>query len=55
MFEHLKEYYSHLERGFLDFGEASAKEQVQKNPVTEPKRNQKPKRPPGFLLSTKWL
>jgi hypothetical protein len=27
------------------FGEASAKEQVQKNPVTEPKRSQNPKRP----------
>jgi hypothetical protein len=34
-----------LERGFLGFGEASAQEQVQSNPVTEPKRSQNPKRP----------
>jgi hypothetical protein len=29
----------------LGFGEALAKEQVQRNPVTEPKRSQNPKRP----------
>jgi hypothetical protein len=43
--EHLKKKCSHAERGFLGFGEASAKEQVQSNPVTEPKRSQNPKRP----------
>jgi hypothetical protein len=33
---------------FLDFGKASAKAQVPKDPVTEPKRSQNPKRPqPG--------
>jgi hypothetical protein len=41
----LKKYCGHSERGFLGFGEASAKEQVQCNPVTEPKRSQNPKRP----------
>jgi hypothetical protein len=29
----------------LAFGKASAKAQVTSNPVTEPKRRQKPKRP----------
>ena len=43
--ERLKKCYSHSERGFLVFGEASAKERVLTNPVTEPKRSQKPKRP----------
>jgi hypothetical protein len=43
--ERLKKYCSHLERGFLGFGEALAKERVQRNPVTEPKRSQNPKRP----------
>jgi hypothetical protein len=38
-------YCDHLQRGFLGFGEASAKEQVQSNPVTEPKRSQNPKGP----------
>jgi hypothetical protein len=47
--ERLKQYCGHLERGFLCFGEASAKEQVQSNPVTEPKRSQNPK---GPLLSS---
>jgi hypothetical protein len=28
--EHLKKYGSHLERGFMVFGEASAKEQFQR-------------------------
>jgi hypothetical protein len=41
----LNKYCGYSERGFLVFGEASAKEQVQKDPVTEPKRSQKPKRP----------
>jgi hypothetical protein len=49
--ERLKKYCSHSERGFLGFGEASAKEQVQENPVTEPKRRQNPKRP----LRHSWL
>jgi len=43
--ERLKKYCGHLARGFLGFGEASAKEQVQSNPVTEPKRSQNPKGP----------
>jgi hypothetical protein len=34
----------------LGFGEASAKEQVQRNPVTEPKRSQKSKRPLALIL-----
>jgi len=42
--ERLKKYCSHSERGFLGFGGALAKEQV-RNPVTEPKRSQNPKRP----------
>ena len=48
--ERLKKFCSHSERGFLKarpartLGEASAKEQVQRNPVTEPKRSQNPKR-----------
>jgi hypothetical protein len=41
----LKKYWSPSERGFLDFGEALAKEQVHSNPVTELKRSQNPKRP----------
>ena len=55
--ERLKKYCSHSERGFLmarparTFGEALAKEQVQENPVTEPKRSQNPKRP----LCLSWL
>jgi hypothetical protein len=48
--ERLKKCCSHLGRGFLGFGEASAKEQVHSNPVTEPKRSQNPKRPPGPLI-----
>jgi hypothetical protein len=43
--ERLKQYCGHLERGFWGFGEASAQEQVQSNPVTEPKRSQNPKGP----------
>ncbi len=43
--ERLKKYCSHSDRGFLGFGEDSAKEQVQEDPVTEPKRCQNPKRP----------
>jgi hypothetical protein len=39
-----------LERGFLGFGEALAKEQVQRNPVTEPKRSENPKRPLSFSI-----
>jgi cysteine desulfurase/selenocysteine lyase len=45
--ERLKKYCSRSERGFLGFGEALAKEQVQSNPVTEPKRSLNPKRPPS--------
>jgi hypothetical protein len=52
--EHLKKYGSHLERGFVVFGEATAKEQVSKNPVTEPKRSQKPKRPLLLNLFAEW-
>ena len=49
--ERLKKFCGHSERGFLGFGEASAKEQVQEEPVTEPKRRQNPKRPlPSSLL-----
>jgi hypothetical protein len=44
-----------LERGFLGFGEALAKEQVPSNPVTEPKRSQNPKRPPPPSLPAEWL
>jgi hypothetical protein len=43
--EHLKKYYSRAERGYLRFGEASAKEQCLHRPVTEPKRSQNAKRP----------
>jgi hypothetical protein len=43
--ERLKKDGGHSERGFLGSGEASAKEQVQSNPVTEPKRSQNPKGP----------
>jgi hypothetical protein len=43
--ERLKKFCSHSERGFLGVGEALAKEQVQGDPVTEPKRSQDPKRP----------
>src|SRR5581483_6213632 len=44
--ERLKKFCGHSGRGFLGFGEALAKEQVQSNPPTEPKRSQNPKRPP---------
>src|ERR1700743_3761213 len=37
--ECLKKYCSHPERGFLGSGEASAKEQVPNDPVTEAKRS----------------
>jgi hypothetical protein len=53
--ERLKKYCSHSERGFLDFGEASAKEQVWNNPVTEPKRSQNPKRPLLVFSIAEWL
>ena len=58
--ERLKQSCSHSERGFLGSGEALAKEQVSKNPVTEPKRlvrrslgeggSQDPKRPLSVLI-----
>jgi hypothetical protein len=53
--EHLKKYHNHLEPGFLVFGEASAKEQAQGNPATEPKQSQKSKKPLRFRRSTPWL
>jgi hypothetical protein len=43
--ERLMKYCGHLERAVLGFGQAPAKAQVQSNPVTEPKRSQKAKRP----------
>jgi hypothetical protein len=43
--ERPKQDGGHAERGFLGTGEASVKEQVQSNPVTEPKRSQNPKGP----------
>jgi hypothetical protein len=43
--ERPKQDGGHAERGFLGAGEASAKEQVQSDPVTEPKRSQNPKGP----------
>jgi hypothetical protein len=46
----LKKNWSHAERGFLGFGKALAKEQVQSDPVTEPKRSQNPKRPLSLLF-----
>jgi hypothetical protein len=48
--ERLKKNCSHAGRGFLGFGKASAKEQVQRNPVTEPKRSQNSKRPLALFL-----
>jgi hypothetical protein len=42
----LKKYHSRSERGFLDFGEVLAKDQV--NPVTDPEQSQNPKRPLSF-------
>jgi len=48
--ERLKKYCSHLERGFLGFGEASSKEHGRKCPATESKRSQNPKRPLSILL-----
>jgi len=56
--ERLKKYCSHSERGFLGSGEALAKEQVLRNPVTEPKRSQNPKRPlfvPSDRMATVFL
>jgi hypothetical protein len=50
--ERLKKYCSHSERGFLEFWRGFGEGAGLKNPVTEPKRSQKPKRP---LLSSEWL
>jgi hypothetical protein len=43
--ERLKKYCSHSERGFLEFWRGFGEGTGSRNPVTEPKRRQKPKRP----------
>jgi len=48
--ERLKKYCSHLERGFLGFGEALTKEHGRERPATESKQSQNPKGPLSFLL-----
>jgi hypothetical protein len=45
LLERLKKYCSHLERGFLVFWQGFSEGAGLKNPVTEPKRSQNPKRP----------
>jgi hypothetical protein len=58
--ERFKKHYSHSGRGFLGFGEwcrssAFGEGAGLKNPVTEPKRSQNPKRPPSYFSPTEWL
>ena len=53
--ERFKKYCSHSGRGFLVFGRGFGEGAGLKDPVTEPKRSQNPKRPPLYFFPTEWL